>query len=428
MNQTAIGLERGRRAGLGKAKTFYGEMEAQFTFWRTLHPTAADMDFSGAIRELDRKRLADEPSLTHFPELRGHADLLRAERRGFMEASGLDETATAYFYSSDYFMRRPLNAHHLSRYELVTAPDAGCTNVFVPGGAEGVTIGDNRDISLPRDMEPYRNWRPDDLFAHNRDGVHWSQGAVSAAVLLDDEPTCSFPADPFSYTHLLPRECYEDIDVFIAFLTRFNEFWGPGNRILVDRKMNAVAVDKSNCRVAFRKPAVNGAVAVTACAYLDDEMSAHQLERAARAAKIKGESIKDSLDYNYHLGSRKRYQRLVGLTDAAAKGKPTIRDLLDIVSDHAVPYPDRVCLAGESKNYPHRNPNENWSIIQHAAVISGPNQRALYRSVLSRETLKAVYEYPAKLLLAPGVQMKPEWQAERGNTHTAGQSILTPDS
>jgi hypothetical protein len=86
--------------------------------------------------------------------------------------------------------------------------------------------------------------------------------------------------------------------------------------------------------------------------------------------------------------------------------------LLDIVSDHAVPYPDRVCLAGESKQYPHRNPNENWSIIQHAAVITGPNQRALYRSVPCRETLQAVYECPLKLLLAPGVQMKPEWQPD----------------
>jgi hypothetical protein len=377
------------------------------------------MDFASAIRELDRKRLADEPSLTQFPELRGHADLLRGERKGFMEASGLDETAAAYFYSADYFLRRPLNANHLARWELLTAPDVGCTNVFVPGGAEGVTIGDNRDISLPKDMAPYTNWRPDDLFAHNRGGVNWSQGAVSAAVLLDDEPACSFPADPFAYTHLIPRECYENIDVFVEFLTRFNEFWGPGNRILVDKKMNAVAVDKSNCRVAFRKPTVNGAVAVTACAYLDDQMSGHQLERAARAAKIKGESLDDSLDYNYHLGSRKRYLRLVGLTDAAAKGQPTIRDLLDVVSDHAVPYPDRVCLAGESRNYPHRNPNENWSIIQHAAVITGPNQRALYRSVQSREALKAVYEHPAKLLLAPGVQMKPEWQTELVNMHQA---------
>jgi hypothetical protein len=420
MKQSEMGRERGRRAGAAKRKTLLTEMEEQFTFWHILHPTAADMDFAAVIRDLDRTRLDDEPDLSRFPELRGHADLLRAERQGFMEASGLDETATAYFYSSDYFLRRPLNARHLSRWELVTAPDAGCTNVFVPGGAEGVTIGDNRDIALPKDMELYKNWQPNDLFMHNRDGVHWSQGAVSAAVLLDDEPSCSFPADPFAYTHLIPRECFESIDVFIEFLTRFNEFWGPGNRIIVDRKLNAVAVDKSNCRVAFRKPAVNGAVAVTACAYLDDEMSAHQLERAARAAKIKGESLEESLDYNYHSGSRKRYQRLVGLTDVAAKGRPTIRDLLDIVSDHAVPYPDRVCLAGESKKYPQRNPNENWSIIQHAAVITGPNQRALYRSVQSRETLKAVYEYPPKLLLAPGVQMKPEWQADAESRHDKG--------
>lgn len=412
MNQIEIGRDRGRKAGAGKTKKMYQEMEEQFKWWRILYPTAAEMDFASVIRDLDRKRLDDEPSFEQFPELRGHADLLRAERQAFMDESGLDETATAYFYSSNYFMHKPLNAKHLARWDLVTAPDFGCTNVFMPGGSEGVTIGDNRDIALPKDMEPYRNWRPDELFTVNRDAVHWCQGAVSSAVLLDDEPACSFPASPFEYQHLMPKECFENIDVFIEFLTRFNEFWGPGNRIIVDRKMNAVAIDKTNCMVAFRKPAVNGAVAVTACAYLDDKLSAHQLERAARAAKIKGESLEDSLDYNYHLGSRKRYLRLAALTDAVAKGKPTIWDLLDIVSDHAVPYPDRVCLAGESTKYPKRNPNENWSIIQHAAVISGTAKRALYRSVQSRETLKAVYEYTPKLLLAPGVKMKTEWQAD----------------
>ena len=87
--------------------------------------------------------------------------------------------------------------------------------------------------------------------------VHWRQGGVSSAVLLDEEPECCFPCDPYE---LIPDECFDDIHALVDFLTRYREFYGPGNQIWCDRKLNAVAVEKSNCRVAFRWPTVNGAV------------------------------------------------------------------------------------------------------------------------------------------------------------------------
>ena len=405
------GLLSGREAG-ASAKKLPQAMKEAFAQWRLLYATAADMDFAEAVRALDRERLADVPSYTTFPELRGHIDLLRAEREGFRETSGLDETAVAFQFSGDFLMRRRLETRHLARWDHYLAATPGCTNVFIPGGAEGVTLSDNRDIGLLDDMSELAAWRPEFLFKANKDGVHWHQGGVSAAVLLDDEPRCSFPADPIQYQHLIPEEAFEDIDVMMEFLTRYNEFWGPGNKILVDRKLNAVAAEKTNCQVAFRKPTVNGAIAITACAYLDDKLSAHQLARAAKAAAIKKETVEDNLACNYHLGSRQRYRRLVALTDAAAKGKPTIWDALNVVADHAVPYPDRVCLAGESLNSTERNPKQNWSVTQHAAVITGPNRRALYHSVQSRANPKPVYEYPPKLMLGPGVKMQPEWQKD----------------
>ncbi len=410
MNLRDEGLRRGWAAGeAAKRGDFRAQVLADLAAQAALFPTV-DFDLAQALIDYDRERLACEPDYTKFPELRGHRELLVAEREAFMQASGLGDLEAAYQFSMWCFMTRRLHGNHLARYDIITA--AGCTNVFIPDGKDGVTISDNRDIGLLDDMTGLANLHPHFIFRTNRDGVAWVQGGVSAAVLLDDEPACCFPGDPFTYRHLVPDEAYEDVDVAIEFLTRYNEFFGPGNKIIVDRQHRAVAMDKSNCKLAWRKPTVNGAIAITACAYLDDALSAHQISRAAKAAEMKGESFEDSADVNYHLGSRKRYQRLVELTNAAAAGQPTIWEALEVVADHAVPYPDRVCLAGESCHADVPNPKENWSVTQHAAVITGPYRRALYRSIQSRQDPRPVYTYPPKLMLGPGTVMQPAWQAE----------------
>jgi len=410
MNFREEGLRRGRAAGTeAKKDNVRRQVQQALAEMYVLYPTV-DFDLAQALVDYDKERLACEPDYGKFPELKGHLELLRAEREGFTEASSLGDLEAAYTFSMWFFNSRRINGRHLARYDIIIA--AGCTNVFIPGGKDGVTISDNRDIGLLDDMSGLANLHPHFVFRINRHGVNWHQGGVSAAVLLDDEPACSFPGDPFTYQHLIPPECFDDIDLMIDFMTRYNEFYGPGNKILVDTHLNAVAMDKSNCMVAFRKPTVNGAIAITACAYLDPELSAHQLARAAKAAEMKGESLVESADRNYHLGSRKRYQRLVDLTNEVAKGQPTIWDTLEVVADHAVPYPDRVCLAGESCHSAERNPKENWSVTQHAAVITGPRRHCLYRSIQSRANPLPVYEYTPKLMLGPGVAMQPEWQAE----------------
>ncbi len=403
------GLQAGRAAGAAVKNNHTAAMLAQFAEWRILYPTMKE-DFAQAIIKCDATRLADEPDYAKFPELRGHIDLLKAEREGFRETSGYGDLETAHFFSAWYFQTRILESQHLGRWDILTAN--GCTNIFIPGGIDGVTLGDNRDIALLDDMSGLANSNPGFLFRNNAKGVHGVQGGVSSAVCLDDAPKCSFPADPFRYHHLLPQEFYNDIDVMIGFLERYNEFWGPGNKILVDTRHRAVVFEKTNCLVAHRKAGPNGEAAITACAYLDDRLHAHQLERCRRAAAIKGETEENSLEINYHSGSRLRYRRLVSLTENAAKAKPDIWTALDIVADHAVPYPDRICLAGEAKGSDKRNPKENWSVTQHAAVISGPHQRALYRAVQSRQDPRPVYEYTPKLMLGPGVKMQPQWQAE----------------
>jgi hypothetical protein len=199
----------------------------------------------------------------------------------------------------------------------------------------------------------------------------------------------------------------------IEFMTRYKDFWGPGNKIWVDRQLNAVAVEKTHCLVAFRKPEVNGAVAITACAYLDDTLHAHQMRKMRRVMEIKGETEATCPDLMYHLGSRERYRRLMALcnTEAVRPGGATLWGALGIVADHAVPFPARICLAGE-KGIPEKEAVANWSLTQHAAVITGPRRRALYRSIQDLHHPNPVHTYPPKLVLGPDVEMMPEWQAD----------------
>ncbi len=425
MNQKAIGRQRGLQAAVGvNARDFMTDMTMAFEGARRLHPTAGDLDYAAAIRAYDAERLASQPDLAAFPELKGHIDLLTAERQAFREATGLDETATAYRYSWGFLISRRIGSRHLARYDLLPPPDyvppRQCTNVFFPHGADGVTMSDNRDDVL---RQSYVDRIPAFCVRSGPERpVHWCQGGASASVLLDDDPSCAFPASPFEYD-LMPDACHERIDDMIAFLTRYREFWGPGNKIIVDRHLNAAAVDKSNCLVAFRKPTVNGAVAITACAYLDEALHARQMEGDRRAMEIKGETEQDCPDLHYHLGSRERYRRLVDLTnrEAARPGGATLWGALEVVADHAVPFPDRVCLAGE-KTFPEKEPVANWTITQHAVVATGPKRRALSRSVQDLYRPKPVYTYTPKLALAPDVPMEPAWQSDVD----AGRCTLVP--
>jgi len=405
MSMLEEGRRRGRRAG-SEAKELTKRMKEDFAYAHELYPTLGDTDLAAAIREYDKERLACEPDYEEFPEMRGLLDQHIGEREGFREASGLDETATAYHLSWAFFLSRRVTAHHLARYDLLT-PLSGCTNVFFPHGKEGVTIGNNRDdVPRPQYAEGLPKLRRSGPPA--TDQVHWVQGGVSSAMLLDEEPECCFPCNP---GELMPDECFDDIGKMVEFMTRYREFYGPGNQIWCDRKLNAVAVEKSNCRVAFRWPTANGAVCVTACSYLDPKLNAFKKEGTRKAMAIKGETEENSVDWNYFKGADRRHRRLIKLTNAEAKKGATLWGALNVVADTAVPFPDRVCLAGE-KTFPDREPNANWTLTQHASVITGPNRRTLYRSIRDFKNLRPITSFTPYLVLGEGVEMKPEWQKD----------------
>lgn len=406
MDLREVGRERGRQAGK-EIKAGYADTMAQgYAMAREVYPSVAGSDLAEMVRDYDRERLACEPDYAKFPEMKGLLDRHLGEREGFREASGLDETATAFFYSWDFLLWRRINAHHVPYWELVKSPEQ-CTNVFIPEGAEGVTTADNRDVGCEVALqEIYEHWQPG--AAGEGEEVHWRQGQVSSAVTMDEEPECCFPCDP---DELCPAEALDDVKVRMEFMTRYREFWGPGNQIWVDRHLNAVVVEKTNCRVAYRWPEVAGAACTTACSYLDPELHAFKQECMRKVIAAKGQTEETNNDWEFDLGARERNRRLCELTNAEATrpGGATLWGALDIVSDEAVPWPERICQAGQTVE---GTLLTAWSVLQHAKVITGPNRRTLYRSIQDMRNPRSVTSYTPKLLLGEKVRMQPEWQGD----------------
>src|SRR5688572_16139712 len=96
--------ERGYASGRRARGKLRERMEATYRGWHAGYPAAEGVDFERELLELDRARLASEPSLTKFPETRGWPDIVRAERKGFADASGCAPSESAFHYNQYYFI------------------------------------------------------------------------------------------------------------------------------------------------------------------------------------------------------------------------------------------------------------------------------------------------------------------------------------
>lgn len=410
MNHLEIGRERGRAAAQrAKAAGLHKDMLWNFDWNLQLFPSLGkDFDMAGALLAHDERRLNCTPDYSRFPEMRGLADEVIGEREGFLEGSGFEPLHAAFVYSFGHFIWKYVNCHHVARYDLIKPPQQ-CTDVFFPDGREGVTSSGNRDdILYPQYESTMVNYVPP--VAGPDTEMPWLCGGVSSAVLLDEEPEDIFPYAPHAH---LPRECRKNIEDIMSWMEARRDFWGAGNQIWVDDSLRAVAVEKAARRVAFRKPEVSGAVCITACSYMDPELNAFKQERLKEVASRIGLPLENCFDKIFSDGCDARYRRLINLTntEAARPGGATLWGAFDIVADTAVPFPERICLAGEKLD-PAREPNANWTLYQHALVSTGPGRRALFRALRSYTNPRPIVEETPKLLLGEGVTMQPQWQAD----------------
>lgn len=358
------------------------------------YPGSADLDFRAEIIELEDQRLDADLDLTKFPECRGLRELVVAEHKGFLEACG-DAWMTAHHFNWYWFVSRRLN----TRYVAAAPPPSQCTSVFIRDSEEGPLSGRNVD-DLRRSFDTFEPPGPDE----GPDGEPLQGitmlGAVSSAVLCDDEPEDIFPVEPLD---LLPPDL-TDLDEFVSFMERYKDFWGPHNSIWVNPDYDSVSLEKANCRMGVRR-AINGASAVTACSYLTPEMNRFHKDRAKASIEARGLTA-DCADQVYWDGCEVRYHRLLQLVAEEVERGPTLDGVLRIMLDHDVPFPDRICLAGE-EFHPDAL-DSNWTLTSNASVLTGPTRRTVWRRV---EGDTPIYDTLGFLALGKGVRMRDEWRA-----------------
>lgn len=406
--------QRGRQAATkkGSADEAQQEIENGFTWARNIYEGAAELDMVHEITEFSRERLASDLDLTLYPECRGLADLVIAERQGFAEVCS-DPFIAAHHFDWRWFVSRRLNTRFVGRQP----PPAQCTDFWFADTAEGGPIhGCNRDDVLfrygpefPRERAPKTGpgeWQITGVTAI---------GGVSASVLCDEEPECLFPVD---MAWITPDDC-ANVREHMDFMSRYREFWGPGNRLYVDAEMNFAAVEKANVRFGVRYS--SGCCAITACAYLTPEMNAFKLERDKLSYAARGWSHEDNPDKRYWDGCERRYRRLLELVENERARGATVVGAAQIALDHAVPAPDRVCVAGESTH-----PDDkmlNWTLSSFARCISGPNRRMLFW-IIDPSQPQPIYTRPCHVLPGLGLEARlAEWEQEVAD---AGEIGLRP--
>ena len=389
---TQDAYRQGFASGKRNAKSIRRQMETTLQGWRAGFPATADINLEQEILRLDAERIGNPPSLARFPETKGWPDIIRARRQGFRDGAGCSDAEVAFHFNAYYFTFCRLYTRYLG-----SAPNTGnCTAVFMRDSREGGPLyGRNWDMpnAAGLDLQPPRR---------GPDGVArlWCKG-VSCATMCDEEPTELFPVNAWE---LLPEDCRKLQDV-VAFLERYVEFWMPHNGIIVDEELECVAYEKTNCRIGWRY-SDDGTAAVTACAQIIPEMKAHREYCHRRSLELRGYD-ESSPDWKYWSGAEARYHRLLGLVKEAAQRGPTLDDMANIVTDHAVPYPERICLAGESCHPDFQPGSGEWTMRSRAAVLSGPNRRTLFWRV---EGSTPCYANPPFLIPGEGVAVKPEWQ------------------
>lgn len=376
-------------------------IENDFTWTRNAYLGVQDIDLGAELTKFAEERMTSALDLTKYPECRGLREIVKAERDGFAEVCE-DPFLAAYHFDWYWFVSRRLNA----RFVGTNPPPAECTDFWFADSKEGGPIhGSNRDDVLFRYGEGFQESNtlesgpPEQTIT-----VITCVGGASAACYCDDEPECLFPVN---LDWIMPEEI-TDLREYMGFLERYREFWGPGNRIYVDPDMNFAAVEKANVRLGVRYS--TGCSAITACAYLTPEMNAFKEECDKRSFEARGWPEDDNSDKRFWEGCERRYRRLVGLVEAEYQRGATLIGAAAIALDHAVPFPDRVCVAGE-RSHPDEK-MQNWTMISFAKCISGPNRRMLLWVIDPTEP-KPIYTTPCHVVPGEGLEERQaEWETE----------------
>ncbi len=401
MSKLTQAYDRGLDAGRKYAPNLESGMKSSIEFMHREYPMLAGMDLAAEVVKFDNQRMSSPPDPIKFPETRDVPDMVRQERAGFCDgakAAGLAVTPlhVAFYYSWTFFYSRRIN----TRYVGLATPQGECSAVYMADSAEGGPLyGRNWDVS--RTPWAWSFIEPPRVGADGSKKM--TMKGVSCSVFLDDEPENLFPVDVFA---LMPQDC-KHVNDAVEFLDRYKDFWGPSNQFLADADHNSVAIEKANCKMGVRQ-STNGVSAVGAVSYMIPHMRKFKEERGKLSIARRGWTLENAPDWKYWQGADQRYERILMLADKLGKlGKrATLQDMANLMTDHDVPYPARVCLAGESDIG--TIDEREWTLCSHSEVLEGPNRRILFYTV---EGDKPCYETPPYLVLGEDIEPKEEWKA-----------------
>jgi len=268
MNAYTRGLERGK-AMLGDGHFTVGRLPqylqdharclAQALGW-TKEKVIAE------VRAYHAERLAAEPDLTRYPELRGYRDKILDEYRGLHDA-GVDEdtialNATLGFWRDTRLLEQTGRAVHVA-----IMPEK-CRILYVPDSPDGALHAKNVD-------DPLTYWKPRTPFAKNAKWP-WTHpltfDGVGSGLHVDEIPPEIFPVD---VRELCMEHC-TTVTAATEFMVRYNYFWSSQNLLIHDNHGNSMAFEKTRCRVAARPPNANGVNFISGMGALDPGIRAHQ--------------------------------------------------------------------------------------------------------------------------------------------------------
>ncbi|NQU11359.1 hypothetical protein HQ590_11240 [bacterium] len=382
---------RGRLEGQAVKHHLAVTVQEQLDWTRQDLPQTASKDYLQELQALNEERLEAEPNYTAYPELKGLKACYREQQRGFLEGAGCTNREMAFHYNYYWYLTRRLYTRHVGTQ---TAADHHCSTVYIKNSAEGPLLGRNTDDIVRPSYRSVIARHPSDIPRGKNFLINSGQ---SSSLLADDEPAEMFPAAPLE---LMPEETKADIRRVVDFLRRYNEFWGPGNSLMIDSQMNSVVLEKSNCALGVRWP-TNGCSASSACFYLTPEMKALKLERDRLSLQRRGWD-ETAPDWLFWQQCRARYEKLLELAEQENDRGATLPGVAATMLHHGA---GAIYQEG-NKVHPDLF-DVTRTLTSWSAVLTGPDRRMLY---WTHRDPTPFYRTKPYLIPGQGVAVKEEWK------------------
>lgn len=259
------------------------------------------------VVDFHRERVDAVPSLRKYPELKGWRERILEEERGIRDA-GVDLTDYMLFKTLRFWQKTRLY-EETGRVVSVSpsSEEERCRVLYVPESDVGALHAKNVDRLLSY-------WKPRPAFPRK---AKWPFqhplvfDGVGSGLLIDETSPEIFPVD----VRELCKEHCTTVKEATEFMTRYNYFWRGQNLLIHDHRGNSIALDKTACRIAVRKPNAQGISFVNGMGSLDPDLNAfirRQRQKFLDLMKWTWEDSPDGCFYRVCENKWRNMQKYVG--------------------------------------------------------------------------------------------------------------------